>query len=63
MFSHASVILFTIVLMDNRSLLLLVGNSVTPCYGAGGAHPIGMLRRGSGQFNGANLKLCHLFFM
>ena len=33
MFSHASVILFTICLMDTWSLLILVGYSVTPCYG------------------------------
>ena len=43
MFSHASVILFTIGLMDTWSLIILVGYSVNPCYGAVGAHPTGML--------------------
>ena len=43
MFSHASVILFTIGLMDTQSLLILVGYSFTPCYGAVGTHPTGML--------------------
>ena len=41
--SHASVILFTIGLMDTWSLLILVGYSVTPRYGAVGTHPTGML--------------------
>ena len=36
MFSHASVILFISGLMDTQSLLILVGYSVTPCYGT---HP------------------------
>ena len=43
MFPHASVILFTIGLMDTRSLLILVGYSVTPCYGAVGTHTTEML--------------------
>ena len=43
MFSHVSVILFTIGLMDNQPLLILVGYSVTPCYSAIGTHPTGML--------------------
>ena len=41
MFSQASVILSTIGLMPTRSLLMLVGYSVT-CYGAVGKHPTGM---------------------
>ena len=43
MFSHTSVILFTIDLMDTQSLLILVSYSVTPCYGAVSTHPTGML--------------------
>ena len=43
MFSQASVILFTISLMDTRSLVILVGYSVTPCYGAVVMHATGML--------------------
>ena len=42
MFSQASIILSTIRLMPNRSLLILVGHSIT-CYGAVGTHPTGML--------------------
>ena len=42
MFSHASVILFTIGLMDTQSLLILVGYSVTPSYSAVSTHPTGM---------------------
>ena len=41
MFSQASVILSTIGLMNTRSLLILVGYSVT--YGAVDTHPTGML--------------------
>ena len=41
MFSHASMILFTIGLMDTRSLLILVGYLVSPCYGVG-THPTGI---------------------
>ena len=37
MFSHTSVILFTIDLIDTRLLIL-----VTPCYGTVGMHPKGM---------------------
>ena len=43
MFSHMSVILFTIGLMDTQSLLILVNYSDTPCYGVVGTHPTGIL--------------------
>ena len=42
MFSQASVILSTIGFMPTRSLLILVGYSVT-CSGAVSKHPTGML--------------------
>ena len=43
MFSHASVILFTISLMDTQSLLILVGYSVIPhpCYSVVGTYNTG----------------------
>ena len=43
MFSHVSVILFTISLLDTWSLLILAGYSVTPCYGMVSMHPTGIL--------------------
>ena len=42
MFSHASVILFTIGLVDTQLLLILAGYSATPCYGVVGTHPTRM---------------------
>ena len=45
MYSQASVILFTIGHIVTRSLLILVGYSVTahPCCGVAGTHSTGML--------------------
>ena len=42
MFSHASVILFTIGLRDTWLLLILVDYLVTPCHGAVSTHPTRM---------------------